>query len=322
MRTLDSLIWDTALADGVPDTLLVCHDPTLDLTRKAVQTGPRVLFLDPDYARSQDAAALGAEIAGDRRLDEYLAGAGAGASAGAVVGLGEMPKSLARLDYLARSIAGAGFASARLLLGANNKHLSRGMNAVLADSFDTVHGSRGRGKFRCLVAAGPREVAYEPVASSGLVAVGGVFSGAKPDRGGELLRSCLPDAPGRLLDLGCGNGSVSRGIAGVVATDSDADAVLSARAIGLPTTWDDAGSQLPDASFDSIALNPPFHDGTTIDATLVQHLLDAAQRLLAPGGALYVVHNSHLRYRGEVERRFGEVEQVARDATFTVLRAR
>ena len=324
MRTLDSLIWDTAVADGLPDALLICHDPTLDLTRHAVQAGPRVLFLDPDYAHSQAAAALGAEIAGERRLDEFLAGAGAGAGtgAGAAVGLGEMPKSLARLDYLARVIAGAGFAGARLVLGANNKHLSRGMNAVLADSFDEVHGSRGRGKFRCLVASGPREVAYEPVTSSGLVAFGGVFSGAKPDRGGELLRSCLPDAPGRFLDLGCGNGSVSRGIAGATATDSDADAVLSARAIGLHTTWDDAGSQLPDASFDTIALNPPFHEGTTIDATLVQHLLDAAKRLLAADGALYVVHNSHLRYRGEVERRFAEVEQVDRDATFTVLRAR
>lgn len=320
MRTLDSLIWEEALADGMPDTLLICHDPTLDLTRQAVQAGPRVLFLDPDYARSQAAAALGAEFAGDKRLDEFLADAGAGA--GAAVGLGEMPKSLARLDYLARAIAGASFDSARLVLGANNKHLSRGMNTVLAESFDTVRGSHGRGKFRCLVASGPREVAYEPVSHGGLVAVGGVFSGAKPDRGGELLRSCLPEEPGRLLDLGCGNGSVSRGIAGAVATDSDADAVLSARAIGLETTWDDAGSQLPDASFDTIALNPPFHEGTTIDATLVQHLLNAAQRLLAPGGALYVVHNSHLRYRGEVQRRFAEVEQVARDATFTVLRAR
>ena len=106
-----------------------------------------------------------------------------------------------------------------------------------------------------------------------------------------------------------------------MATDADADAVLSARAIGLEATWDDAGSRWPDASFDTIALNPPFHDGTTVDATLVQHLLDASVRLLAPGGSLYLVHNSHLRYRGEVERRFGAVEQVARDTTFTVLRA-
>ena len=53
----------------------------------------------------------------------------------------------------------------------------------------------------------------------------------------------------------------------------------------------------------------------------MQHLLDASVRLFAPGGSLYLVHNSHLRYRGEVERRFRAVEQVARDKTFTVLRA-
>ena len=321
MRTLDSLIWDVAFgaADGLSDggqrTVLICHDPTLDLTRAAVATGAPVVFCDADYTRSQQARSLGAEVAGDVRLDEYLAGA-----SGSAVAVGEMPKSLARLDYLARSIAGAGYDDVRLVLGANNKHLARSMNATLGESFEDVAASLGRGKFRCLVASGPREVSYEPKLYDGLVAVGGVFSGAKPDRGGELLRSCLPAEPGRLLDLGCGNGSVTRGLGGV-ATDADADAVLSARAIGLEATWDDAGSCLPDASFDTIALNPPFHDGTTVDATLVQHLLDASVRLLAPGGALYVVHNSHLRYRGEVERRFASVEQMARDTTFTVLRA-
>ncbi|WP_087118135.1 class I SAM-dependent methyltransferase [Corynebacterium urinipleomorphum] len=314
MRTLDSLIADTALVRASATTL-ICHDPTLDLTRTALAAGGPVVFLDSDFARSQEAAALGAVVAGDVRLDSFLAG-----SSGAAVAVGEMPKSLARLDYLARSIAGAGYTDVRVVLGANNKHLSRGMNAVLGESFDDVSASLGRGKFRCLVASGPRGVAYEPVRGDGLVAIGGVFSGAKPDRGGELLRSCLPAEPGRLLDLGCGNGSVTRGLGGV-ATDSDADAVLSARAIGMEATWDDAGSQFADASFDTIALNPPFHDGTTVDATLVQQLLDAAVRLLTPSGTLYLVHNSHLRYRGEVERRFSSVEQVARDRTFTVVRA-
>lgn len=326
MRTLDSLIWDVAFGGAASaeaaelreewrGTALICHDPTMELTRAAVATGAPVVFLDSDYSRSHEALALGAEVAGDVRLDEYLAGA-----SGSAVAVGEMPKSLARLDYLARSIAGAGFNDVRVVLGANNKHLARSMNTVLGESFTDVAASLGRGKFRCLVASGPREVSYEPTLGDGLVAVGGVFSGAKPDRGGELLRSCLPAECGRLLDLGCGNGSVTRGLGGL-ATDADADAVLSARAIGLEATWDDAGSRWPDASFDTIALNPPFHDGTTVDATLVQHLLDASVRLLAPGGSLYLVHNSHLRYRGEVERRFGAVEQVARDTTFTVLRA-
>lgn len=319
MRTLDQLILDEAFGEvAAPEVVVVAHDPTGDVVGEAIATGTRVVFADPDYRRCA-AAPAGVEVVGDVRLDEYLAGA-----TGSCVVVGEMPKSLARLDYVARSVAGAGFSEARVVLGANNKHLSRGMNAVLAESFTDVAASRGRGKFRCLVASGPRDVSYVPVTGDGLVAVGGVFSGAKPDRGGEVLKRAVApvvDKHVRVLDLGCGNGSVSRELAGAVtATDADADAVLSARAIGLDATWDDAGSRLPDASFDVVALNPPFHDGTTVDATLVQHLLDAARRLLVPGGALYMVHNSHLRYRGEVERRFVEVEQVTRDATFTVLR--
>lgn len=314
MRTLDSLIWDIADIQA-GEAVIICNDPTLDLTRTALSSGAEVVFADADYTRCQEARALGAEVVGDVRIDDYLSGA-----SGTAVAIGEMPKSLARLDYLARSIASAGFSQARVVLGANNKHLSRGMNAVLGESFQDVAASLGRGKFRCLVASGPRDVTYELVRGDGLVAIGGVFSGAKPDRGGELLRSCLPDEPGRLLDLGCGNGSVTRGM-GAAATDSDADAVLSARAIGVDATWDDAGSRFADASFDTIALNPPFHDGTAVDATLVQHLLDAAVRLLAPGGSLYLVHNSHLRYRSEVERRFATVEQITRDKTFTVLQA-
>ena len=314
MRTLDSLILDTAqIAPG--ETVLICNDPTLDLTRAALHAGNPVVFLDPDYARSQAAASMGAVIAGDVRLDSFLAG-----SEGPAVAVGEMPKALARLDYVARSLAASGFEPFRVVLGGNNKHLSRGMNDVLAESFSSVAASRGRGKFRCLVASGPKPVTYEPVTANGLTAIGGVFSGAKPDRGGELLRSCLPADPGRLLDLGCGNGSVTRGM-DAVGTDSDADAVLSARANGLDATWDDAGSQFPDASFDTVALNPPFHDGTAVDVTLVGELLGASIRMLKPGGHLYLVHNSHLRYRGEVERRFTAVEQVARDATFTVLKA-
>ncbi|WP_291313105.1 class I SAM-dependent methyltransferase [Corynebacterium sp. UBA2622] len=315
-RTLDALILDEADL-GSAGTILVCSDPSGALLAAAVGTGREVVYLDPDYSRCQQAARAGARVAGDVRLDEFLAG-----SSGMAVAVGEMPKSIGRLDYVARSIAGAGFSAVRVVLGANNKHLSRSMNACLGQSFTEVAASRGRGKFRCLIASGPRAVSYEPVRRGGLVAFGGVFSGARPDHGGELLRANVPAEPGRLLDLGCGNGSVSRGLAGdVTATDSDADAVLSARAAGLTVTWDDAGSRFPDGSFDTIALNPPFHDGAAVDATLVTSLLDASRRLLAPGGALYLVHNSHLRYRGEVEHRFDVVKQVARNDRFTVLRA-
>ena len=74
--------------------------------------------------------------------------------------------------------------------------------------------------------------------------------------------------------------------------------------------------------FDMIISNPPFHDGTRIDATLVEPLIEAAYRILEPGGELLLVHNSHLRYRPLLKRRFAATREVSRDRTFTVLSAK
>ncbi|WP_394215350.1 class I SAM-dependent methyltransferase [Brachybacterium vulturis] len=90
---------------------------------------------------------------------------------------------------------------------------------------------------------------------------------------------------------------------------------------GVRVSWDESLSQEADDSADLVLLNPPFHDGTVVDATLVHGLLDSAARVLRPGGQLWFVHNSHLRYRAELEARVGTVQQRARDRRFTVLSA-
>lgn len=181
--------------------------------------------------------------------------------------------------------------------------------------------------------------------------IGGVFGGAGADAGSLLLLRALDEhlARGvvgegieggagiaRAIDLGSGNGLLSAYLAlalpeaRVRASDDDLDAVASSRATlaanGLAgeraeVVWEDSLAGVGDASADLVLLNPPFHDGTAVDATLVHGLLDAAARVLRPGGELWLVHNSLLRYRPEVERRVGAVRQVARDRRFTVLRA-
>src|SRR5690606_15990805 len=119
-----------------------------------------------------------------------------------------------------------------------------------------------------------------------------------------------PEAPLRAAaDLGCGNGLMTAYLAAalpetsVLGSDVDADAVGSTRETlaandltreNVQVSWDDALSGLDAESLDLVLLNPPFHDGTTVDATLVQGLLDSAARVLRPGGQLWFVHNSHL----------------------------
>src|SRR5699024_2833717 len=149
--------------------------------------------------------------------------------------------------------------------------------------------------------------------------------GARADAGSMLLLERLDRSvsagettAGSAIDLGCGNGLLTAYLAAalpeaqVLGSDDDAEAVASTRATleasgltrdAVRVTWDHSLAREETGSADLVLLNPPFHDGTVIDATLVQELLDAAARVLRPRGQLWFVHNSHLRYRPEVEAR-------------------
>ncbi|XCB30777.1 hypothetical protein RQN30_05300 [Arcanobacterium hippocoleae] len=167
-----------------------------------------------------DAAGVGARVfaAGyetEIQLDIFFDDANAGfngriAPAQIDLALTEMPKSLEELRYFVRSLAGkrtiANSESSEkqpgslvFIAGGNNKYLTRNQNAVIGEVFSQVHASRGRGKFRCLVGFGASAEAdpYHPVIGkmklpcqekpAALYGVGGVFSGGKPDHGGEFL---------------------------------------------------------------------------------------------------------------------------------------
>ena len=140
--------------------------------------------------------------------------------------------------------------------------------------------------------------------------------------------------PLRVVDLGCGTGALAVAFAQrhpdavITATDRSASAVRSAEATvvanGLAgrvtVTLDDAGSELPDGSADLILLNPPFHLGAAVHEGAGHRLIQAAARLLRPGGEVWTVFNSHLDHRGVLTRDVGPTEQVARTPKFTVTR--
>ena len=173
----------------------------------------------------------------------------------------------------------------------------------------------------------------DPATGLTVVAHGAAFAGPTVDIGTRfllpLLADAVPDARD-IVDLGCGTGVIATFLARarpgacILATDQSAAAVASARLTAaangadITVARDDGLGSAPDASADLVVLNPPFHIGAAVHTGVALKLFADAARVLRPGGELWCVWNSHLRYRPQLQRLVGPTRQIARNSTFTV----
>ncbi|MGE0226918.1 MAG: methyltransferase [Dehalococcoidia bacterium] len=163
----------------------------------------------------------------------------------------------------------------------------------------------------------------------------GVFAWDRLDDGTRALAGTLEVAPGdRVLDLGCGSGLIgvvaarlARGIR-VTMVDADVVAVEAARrtaaANGVErceSRLDDGASALPDAVFDVVAVNPPFHLDRTTDTRTAERLIEDAHRVLRPGGHLFLVANRFLPYDRAITAAFDHCVTAYEDRSYRVFRA-
>ena len=76
-----------------------------------------------------------------------------------------------------------------------------------------------------------------------------------------------------------------------------------------------------------IGPHAPFVDSGAAAADAAVHtgaasgMFAAAARMLRPGGELWSVYNSHLRYKGELNRVVGPTQMAAQNPKFTVARS-
>jgi len=254
---------------------------------------------------------------------------------GATVVLGQLPKSLDALREIAQLAATNADPGVRLVLGGRVKHMTLTMNDVLADSFAEVRASLATQKSRVLVARAPRlDVAlssfpmrqHHADLDLWVCAHGAAFAGTKLDLGTRFLLEFadrMHPAASTAVDLGCGTGVIAAALArarpqlSVLAT---AAATLAANGLTerVQVLRDDAMSTLPDACVDLILCNPPFHLGTSLHAGAALRLFDAAGRVLAAGGEMWTVFNSHLAYARTLSRAVGPTRVAGRNAKFTV----
>lgn len=166
----------------------------------------------------------------------------------------------------------------------------------------------------------------------------GVFAWDRFDAGSlflleqlALLRRDRPP-PQSGLDLGCGNGLLAVallafGCPRVVATDNNAAALLACRhnlaAHAGESTVEVVAADCADGITTKVELvlcNPPFHQGFAVESSLTGRFLQAARRLLAPGGEALFVVNSFIPLEREATGIFGRVEVVADNRRYKVIR--
>ncbi|GAA1495895.1 methyltransferase [Paeniglutamicibacter kerguelensis] len=348
----DRLLLDLAAEAGwpaEPGRVAILNDHYGALTLGALTAGVRSVRVHQDAlsgARAIEANAqrLLPELAGEYR---HLP-PGAGLLENASLVLMQLPRSLDALEEMLAFVAEHASADVTVMATGRIKHMGLGMNEVMGRYFETVTASLARQKSRVLTAAGGRPAGQRPAPRfplHGSFPVGlekplelrayaETFGGAKLDPGTRFLLEHLdlPDTAGRAVDLGCGNGTIAGFIAlkypllTVYASDQSASAVASTAATAaangvadrVAPVQDDALASLPDASEELVVLNPPFHMGNTVHAGIALKLIADAGRVLAPGGELWCVWNSHLGYRSQLEKLVGPTRQVARNPKFTI----
>lgn len=343
----DRLLLDeaaAALALCGPGEVVVVDDSYGALTLGAVALhGARDARVAQDLLVGERALARNAERTG--LTGSYRSLPLAEVAPGARVVLVKAPKALDALREIAEVVAAAAAPDVSVFVGGRVKHMTHAMNDVLRGSFADVSATLARQKSRVLVARGPRPgpssfPRRQEHSDLGLTvcAHGAAFAGTKADLGTRALLRVLDRMPPEVataLDLGCGTGVLAAALASVrpglhvLAVDQSAAAVASARATAaangldgrIEIVRDDAAETVPDGSVDLVVCNPPFHVGTAVVTTAADRLFASAARVLRPGGELWTVYNSPLRYRPVLSRIVGPTRLEGQDPRFTVTRS-
>lgn len=167
--------------------------------------------------------------------------------------------------------------------------------------------------------------------SHGYFTTAGVFSDGAVDAGSALLAELLPaKLPARMADLGAGWGYLAAPVlarTGVKSLDlieaealSLACARLNVDGPRVSFVWGDA-TRHEAGAYDGVVMNPPFHAGRASDPGLGRVFIQAAARLLAPHGKLWMVANRHLPYEATLTECFRNVDVIGGNGAFKVFHA-
>jgi 16S rRNA (guanine1207-N2)-methyltransferase len=163
----------------------------------------------------------------------------------------------------------------------------------------------------------------------------GMFSPEHIDPGSAFLMDQLPkDIKGRVADFCSGWGYLAvetilscpavKSIALFEAHHASLEAAksnLARLAPDMPATfhWQDLIGEKASGDFDTIIMNPPFHQGRAADPNIGNAIIRNAHNALHRGGKLYLVANRALPYEATLTASFYKSGEIARNNYYKVL---
>lgn len=173
--------------------------------------------------------------------------------------------------------------------------------------------------------------------------VPGVFSADKLDTGSIMLTETLKQESwyGSVADLGAAYGYLSHAILSTPrqkmnnlclyeldkraldCAESNLTELLTDSKTKVEYHWTDVTDTVPhQRKFDTVIMNPPFHDAQDASFTLGKTFILQAANILKPGGTMYLVANLHLPYEQTLIEHFRSHRLLIEDKGFKIFLAR
>ncbi len=197
----------------------------------------------------------------------------------------KLPKSNSYLSNQISVLKNCTSADSQILTSGMVKHISKNISEILKKEIGETLIHRVEKKailFSSKNESGKTEV--ERTSSFNIhnlgefVTYSNTFSAGKLDKGTAALLPQIPkDLSGRVADLGCGYGVISRhlkqncpDISELIAVDASRMAVESTKlnVEGINALWCDGLSDFDDDSLDAVVSNPPFHQDTSFSVNM------------------------------------------------------
>lgn len=163
----------------------------------------------------------------------------------------------------------------------------------------------------------------------------GMFSADHVDPGSAFLIENLPrDLKGRIADFCAGWGFLSveaanlcPAIKSIDLFEADHASVMAARHnmaslaphVSASFHWLDLSTEKTPGNFDTVIMNPPFHQGRAADPGIGTAIIGKAHQALHKGGRLILVANRNLPYEATLASAFFKSGELARNSTYKVL---